>query len=374
MKKIGMVTYHSAYNFGSVLQAYATQKVLEDLGYYARILNYRMKSQDEYYGIIHIHSGIKNFLRDLVRIPFVLSYIRRKHRFEKFISNLDLTEKFSEPENAKDFSNSFDIFISGSDQVWNKHSNELKFVDWKYMYPYLLDFTEKKKISYASSIVNMTDGELKQISDKIKSFNAVSFREASSCERIFKLTGMQSEFVLDPTLLLTKQDWNNIVGKLPSKLKGKKYVLYYALEGIRDTNTNFLKLRRFARQHGYVIAMITPLSSCICDKYVYNMLGAGPAEFLSLINNAEMVITNSYHGTLFSINFEVDFYTLRKLDSTDNRISEVLSLFGLDDRIITNLDEIPYKLSKIDFSTAFRQRKIYTHKSVLYLRKALGEL
>ena len=170
-KKIGIITYHSAYNFGSVLQAYATQKILETLGYEATILNYRMKSQYEYYSIIHIKQGLKSFLKDLLHIPQIKQYIARKNRFEKFISSLNLTHEFAEPDEAKHFENQFDIFISGSDQIWNKHSNELDSVDWSYMDPYLLTFTNKKKISYASSIVNMTSDELKMIASKIAVFD-----------------------------------------------------------------------------------------------------------------------------------------------------------------------------------------------------------
>lgn len=372
-KNIGIITYHSAYNFGSVLQAYATEKALESLGYNAQILNYRMQSQYDYYSMLHTNRGIKCFVKDLLHLPQMGQYIQRKQRFEAFISQMNLTEEFKEPDEAQAYATAFDVFISGSDQIWNKHSNELSSVDWKYMDPYLLTFTSKKKVSYASSIVNMTTAELKRIADKVKEFYNVSFREPESCNRLLQVAGIESDFVLDPTLLLRKQDWEKVTGELPTEVKDKRYILYYALEGVKKTNAIMPALRQFAERRDCAIVMITPLSFSMNGPNIYNMIGAGPAEFLSLICHAELVLTNSYHGTLFSINLGVPFYTLRSSGSKDNRIPSILSLLKLENRMVTSLNDISDGISNVDFEEAWKHREFYRNKSILYLKKAIGE-
>ena len=371
-KNVGIITYHSAYNFGSVLQAYATERAIESLGYHAKILNYRMQSQYDYYSMLHTNRGVKGFIKDLLHLPQMGQYLQRKRRFEAFISQMNLTEEFREPDEARVYSTAFDVFVSGSDQIWNKHSNELNSVDWKYMDPYLLTFTSKEKVSYASSIVNMTTEELKKIADKIKEFDSVSFREPESCNRLLQTVGIQSHFVLDPTLLLRRQDWETVTGELPAEVKDKRYILYYALEGVKKTNAIMPELRQFTERRDCALVMITPLSFSMNGKNVYNMIGAGPAEFLSLICHAELVLTNSYHGTLFSINLGVPFYTLRSSDSKDNRIPSILSLLKLENRIVTSLNDIPDGISKVNFGEALNYREIYRDKSILYLKKAIG--
>ena len=116
-KNVGIITYHSAYNFGSVLQAYATEKAIESWGYNAQIINYRMQSQYDYYSILHTKRGVKGFIKDMLHLPQMGQYIQRKRRFEAFISQMNLTEEFREPDEALAYTTAFDVFISGSDQI-----------------------------------------------------------------------------------------------------------------------------------------------------------------------------------------------------------------------------------------------------------------
>ena len=371
-KKVGVITYHSAYNFGSVLQAYATQKVVQELGYEVKIINYRMQSQFQYYSMLHFNYGIKTFLKDLLHLPQLNKYITRKKRFEQFISGMNLTKEFREPEEIYEVIEKIDIFISGSDQIWNKHSNELYCVDWKYMNPYLLSFTNKRKISYASSIVNMSDDELKYIVDKIKDFDKISFREASSCKRFKELFNIESQAVIDPTLLLDHKKWECEVGKIPNDLKQKKYILYYALEGIKKTRLIIPKLKEIAEKYSCKLVVITPLSGFSYGKGIINAIDAGPREFLGLIKNADLVLTNSYHGTLFSVNLGTDFYTLQETESKDLRIKSILSILGLKNRIISEIDEIPDEVEKINFSPVWEKLNFYRIESIEFLKRALG--
>ena len=369
--KIGVITYHSAYNFGSVLQAYATQDSIEKIGYSVEIVNYRMKSQIKYYSMIHLNNGLKAFLKDLLHLPQIGKYITRKNRFEQFIEELNLTKEFNEPEEVDEADGMFDIFVSGSDQIWNKHSNELEESEWKYMYPYLLCFTNKKKVSYASSIVNMKDEELTYIVDKVKKFDKISFREKASCDRFKSLFGIESNEVLDPTLLLNSEEWSSKIGTIPEKMINKKYILYYALEGVKKTRKIMPKLQKMAKRKGCVLVVITPLSCFTYSKGVINAIDAGPKEFLGWIKGAELVITNSYHGTLFSVNLGTNFYTLQEKESTDNRIKGILLKLELEKRIISDVDSILYEKEEINFQDVRKKLDIYRKESIEFLKKAL---
>ena len=369
--KIGVITYHSAYNFGSVLQAYATQESIEKIGYSVEIVNYRMKSQIKYYSMIHLNNGLKAFLKDLLHLPQIGKYITRKNRFEQFIEELNLTKEFNEPEEVDEADGMFDIFVSGSDQIWNKHSNELEESEWKYMYPYLLCFTNKKTVSYASSIVNMKDEELTYIVDKVKKFDKISFREKASCDRFKSLFGIESNEVLDPTLLLNSEEWSSKIGTIPEKMINKKYILYYALEGVKKTRKIMPKLQKMAKRKGCVLVVITPLSCFTYSKGVINAIDAGPKEFLGWIKGAELVITNSYHGTLFSVNLGTNFYTLQEKESTDNRIKGILLKLELEKRIISDVDSILYEKEEINFQDVWKKLDIYRKESIEFLKKAL---
>ena len=369
--KIGVITYHSAYNFGSVLQAYATQESIEKIGYSVEIVNYRMKSQIKYYSMIHLNNGLKAFLKDLLLLQQIGKYITRKNRFEQFIEELNLTKEFNEPEEVDEADGMFDIFVSGSDQIWNKHSNELEESEWKYMYPYLLCFTNKKKVSYASSIVNMKDEELTYIVDKVKKFDKISFREKASCDRFKSLFGIESNEVLDPTLLLNSEEWSSKIGTIPEKMINKKYILYYALEGVKKTRKIMPKLQKMAKRKGCVLVVITPLSCFTYSKGVINAIDAGPKEFLGWIKGAELVITNSYHGTLFSVNLGTNFYTLQEKESTDNRIKGILLKLELEKRIISDVDSILYEKEEINFQDVWKKLDIYRKESIEFLKKAL---
>jgi len=164
MNKVALITYHAAYNFGSALQALATQNVIRDISGDCTIINYRMLSQKKFYSNIRTGLGFKTFLKDFLRLPAWKQLNIRATRFENFQENyFNLSSCFTTPEEIYRYWNEFDTIVSGSDQIWNKHSCELENVSFNYMFPYLLKDYCGKKISYASSIGNMTDADLETI-------------------------------------------------------------------------------------------------------------------------------------------------------------------------------------------------------------------
>ncbi len=372
MKKVGIITYHSAYNFGSCLQAYATVKGVESLGYEATVLNYRPTTQYAYYRTFHFDRGLRSLVKSMMYLPKMGQYRKRKQRYEAFIASLPLTREVREPGECDIFQDGFDCYLSGSDQIWNKHSNELKGADWSYMDPYLLAFTPKKKISYASSIVNMTDEELGVIAPKISLFSHIASREAKGAERIAGMIGRPVDAVVDPTLLLGKEEWEREMGELPKKLQGKPYILYYTLQGVREVKEALADLKRLVEGTPYKVVVITPLAP-VKTAWAYHMEDAGPQEFLRLIHDAACILTNSYHGTLFSLNFQKNFYAIRPQGRRDDRMSEILTPLGLEHRMIDRIQDGDLTRDIDCYPEVGEKKARLRAASLAYLERALSQ-
>lgn len=371
-KRIGLITFHSAYNFGSCLQAFATCRVIKELGYDCTILNYRPESQADFYTPFHFNRGARRFLKSLLFLPSLAKYRARAAAYESFISGMPCTAAFSEPEQVTAYREQFDAFVSGSDQIWNKHANELAHVDWRYMDPYLLTFTDRKKVSYASSIVNMTDEELARIAPAIRRFASISVREADSVDRIRSIAGAVCTTVADPTLLLGKEEWSAEMAQPAARLAGERYLLYYTLGRIQTVADAVRTLSRLSKRRGLKLVVISPLAPLPPFTRAYHALEAGPREFLRLIHDAEVVVTDSYHGTMFSLNFEKNFYLIRPAESHDTRALSVLAPLGLTDRIVAQADAIPDGEDAIDYTAIRTKLDVKRSDSIAYLSDALG--
>ncbi len=373
-KKIGLITYHSAYNFGSVLQAMATQLTIKKLGYPTEIVDYRPTEGDYFYKhLLFRHQPAKFFITDLPNLLIIAQRKLRQRRFEEFISrHIELSEQaYKEPEDLDAISNAYSLVISGSDQIINKHSNELITVDWEYMNPYLLTWFNGLKISYASSPASMTDEELKRITPELQKFKELSAREHDAAVKLSKLTGKHVSTVCDPTLLLDKTEWEEAVNIPENHVEGD-YILYYSLKRPRIMYAEIMpQLKRLHDRTGCKIAIITPLTGFIPPSAGFvSCFDAGPAQFLSLIKYARAIVTDSYHGTLFSINFHKPFWTLDK-NADDSRKSQILSRIGLSNRIVNSIDNIPQAFDAIEFGEAHKHIAEFRHHSINYLSTAI---
>ena len=370
--KIGLITYHAAYNYGSVLQAYATQCAVETLGHSVEIINYRMKEQRKVYGLYRAKYGWRVFLKDLLQIPVHAKRILRKERFEHFfVTYMKLSPEYTVPKEIIKSWNQYDAVISGSDQIWNKHSLELENNTWEYMQPYLLEGYNGKKISYASSIANMTNEEMDIIINNVRSFDAVSLRENSSVKRVEDLYDLKAVNVLDPTFLLSREEW---IKRLHLGCDSQeKYILFYSLEGIHNFRENVRIVNQVAKNKGCKLVVVTPFAYLkIRDDNVNMMPELGPIEFLEMINNAESVITSSYHGTILSINFGKDVYSLCKNSGSEFRKTDILNRLGLSDRIVENTGDLLKKEYKpIEYEQVQEKLWELLNESMEYLSNAI---
>ncbi|EJF07461.1 Polysaccharide pyruvyl transferase [Thiovulum sp. ES] len=334
--KIALITIHNANNYGAVLQAYATKKILSQYGetstidYENRFLNHHL---DILRFDMSVH-GIKKLVHDILRFPYRLKAIGRFKNFIK--SNMNLTQKLSADGLMQGKAGKFDIYICGSDQIWNPEIvSEDKFID-----PiFFLSFANKgaKKLSYASSTGhhNYTDKEKKELAKLLEDFNLITTRESDGVKKLQEiLPNRDIHHVLDPTLLLSKEEW---LEALDIKLEEpkEKYILVYSVprtELIRkaiDYYAYKLNMKVVA-----IDQMLFPLSKKI-DTHIKD---AGPKEFIELYANASFVITDSFHGTCFAVNFGKPFVSI-SAGKRANRIISLLSILNINERLVNSEEE-----------------------------------
>jgi polysaccharide pyruvyl transferase WcaK-like protein len=298
-------------------------------------------------------------------------------RFERFITNLVVSdpEIFAYPNDLAVIANQYDIFISGSDQIINKHSNELESEDWSAMAPYLLEFTERKKISYASSPANMTEEELMKIAPALNEFNALSAREKSSAELLEKVLKRDVTPVLDPTLLLDQGQWAKLADKAHLPLP-EKYIVFYSLLGPRPMKKLSAQLKALYQATGYKIVIVTPFSLSKDTDWCIDGASFGPLEFLAAMRSASGVITDSYHGTLFSINFGVPFISISDGTGANKRKNQILEALSLTDHIVNYTNNFPTGMAsfkQLDIDALEAQIQMLRTHSVEYLKRSLAD-
>lgn len=360
--KIGIVTFHRAINYGAVLQAYALQESIRNLGHEAQIVDYRSAHIEAPYSVVARLKNAKS-LKYLVYLMLheIKPMILKKKAIQCFVKQyLKLSDEFT-TENISDASNIFDKFFTGSDQVWNYRLTQNDDV-------YFLGFVKdnQKKYSYSASIgLNSIPQELKpRYHELLTSFEAISVREPSAKSLIQEIVP-DKEIVVsaDPTILLTAQEWKNRL-QIQSQ-PGKKYVLIYELI---SSDTLVDAAIKDAELNDYVVLrMCSTKMPKKCN--VRNVYGATPKEFISLIANAQCVYTNSFHGTVFALNFDKNLKVellKEPYEKLNMRILDVLETCHANACIIGNDCALPVDKKLIQGSLAkMRQSGLNYIKKVL---------
>ena len=367
-KKIGILTFHNAHNYGAVLQAYALKTKLERMGYRVSVLNYRNKYIARLYRkVLHIDFWKRDVLpqrwgkvaREVRDVFYGLKEWQRQWQtFETFI-----TERLLEGESKKltlqeVAEKDCDVYILGSDQIWARElTHGLDPVYFGQFAP------EKKKISYAASVPesSIPDGEKPYFKEYLQSFGHISVREEKLAKELRSLTGREVTTVVDPTLLLEREDYEELL--YPKPLKDGDYIFaYYVVESEA--------LKRCAAKAAEMLGMeLIELHYKKTPKIRgKNMVfDAGPSEFLTYIRDAKLVLTNSFHGTVFSILFQKKFYSVYQ---TNGRIENLLHVLDLEVQHISQESEVLPEL-EIDYGKTEEKRKEYGRKSVEYLEKGI---
>ena len=341
MSNIGLITFHASHNFGSMLQAYATQSTFEKWGNECEIINFRMPSQKDYYSMYKsMKFGAVNCLGDIFMLPLHKKRKEAFMKFEKFMRLFfHLTKEYNSIEELKNIGDKYDVYVAGSDQIWSRTIPEFLRSEIDYTDAYFLSFSDDKKrrLSFATSIGEATLDYLETKRELLNRFDHISSREEKGSVLLENITGKVVPTVLDPTLLLDKNEWFKIIDK--NRIIDQKYVFLYTLKGIRPGMKWAQNLSKFAKNNNLKIVCVSPFFP-IMYPGVHNVMNAGPLEFLNLIRNAEVVFTDSFHGTAFSLNFEKPVYSYVGKGSKDNRKSGLLRLLKADNRCLTSFEEI----------------------------------
>lgn len=322
--KIGILTFHRADNFGAVLQAYALVVYLRNQGHEAEIIDYYTECTTKRYTD---KSRVKGNNLKMILSRRMLN--ERRKRFQEFRAKLNISSRTYTSKDAILESNDlYDLIIAGSDQIWNYKMTNMDAT-------YLLDFVNEpaKKMSYASSFgVSEIDGNVKSIYQRtLTDIPRLSVRENLGADLVFKLTGRSPEVVADPCLLLSKEEWSKL--NSGQRLHNRPYILVYMFTGSNlskvISNTGF-------DTSGYDIVKINGniTFTDFLKRKTKVKYGIGPQEFINLIKNADLILTDSFHGTVFSVLFEKKFVTvLRDLEGKNARITDFLVPLGLKCRI-----------------------------------------
>ena len=377
MNKICYITLHTTPNYGSCLQAYATQSLFESLGWEPVLVDYWRKTHQTSYLVERafkigrlkrwsfLGEHMPHFIKSLMAAMLELKGRRRRRPFKRFQEEkLHKTRKYISEEELELDPPVADAYCTGSDQVWNSIWNE-GFED-----PYYLTWAPigKPRIAFAASIGRdkLDEWEKPLMREALGRYDAISMREKSGVQLLESL-GIEDAFlVLDPTLMLNKVEWEKIA-TIPSSMP-EKYILVYQLnpdERFGDYTSNL------SQYLGIPIVKICYERNEI-QKGAINLVTPEVSDFVGLFLKASYIVTDSFHATAFSLNFEKPFVAILP-SRFSTRIANIVELTGTTDRIFRGYGDVDLMLQPIDFSFVKERLNAKRKESLDFLSRALGE-
>lgn len=379
IKRIGIITIVKVNNYGAELQAFATQYVLHCMGYDAEIIDYLFYKNPRYIATHKSRPVFKLPIRKRMaewmfpkinKVRHCLGgggVTKRRERFELFHNeNTHFSKEYRSIESLYAEKMDYDAYIVGSDQVWNPNN-------YTSLEPYFLKFApmDKVKLSYASSfgisvLPEETEGYFREA---LRGLDAISVREEDALKIVEDIADMKAQWVVDPTLLLSAEEWNKYAN--PVIRAPQRYVLIYEI-----TPCPYVKklAKYIAIETGCKLVRINRESVREeNDEEILNIMDAGPSEFLWLFAHAEAVVTNSFHGTAFSLNMNKDFYVVTPARKQNNsRQKSLLRLFGLEDRMLIEDAPMPSLDNlHVEYKNVNKLLEKEREKSINYLRTAI---
>lgn len=360
--KIGILTFHRALNYGAVLQCYALFEALKGLGHDVEVIDYRAPYIEKYRQPFYKKEFMRQSLMTKIMTLFLLpiSYIKKRRASNAFNDFLRKYIKTSDPVfNSKDIPSYYDSIIFGSDQIWNPRICEgFDPIYWGQMKKESVRY-----IAYATSLEifqQLTPQQWTFIGEAMNNFDAVAVRENSFREELAKHTQREIKWVVDPTLLISPL----MLKKLVKNSSLKRFVFLFT---VQEGGKAYQIAQRIAQEKNCVVVRaraITRLNIRKKEKNVIHINSITPNRFVELIQNAECVVTNSFHATAISIQLEKDFYSVEC--NRSNRIIGILDAVGLLDRYITDINTIKTE-SSIDYTTVRRNLSNFANQSLEYL-------
>jgi hypothetical protein len=327
-KKIGILTFHYGYNYGGILQSYALCEVIKEMGYDVKIINY---IPNRYWFLLGL---IRNF-------SWKKCYIMLRHIHESrqaFVKFRGKHLRCTNLVNAKKLhrvANSFDIIITGSDQVWNpsQHDKAIYFLNWTPEF-------RGKRVSYAPccGINTYLNSNEKILCDALSKFHYLSVRNEETSLFVHSLIGKKPAIVPDPTLLY---DFDKFVKKENPKPYILTYILGDDIMGGNEEAISYIKnIFKGITVIAIVIAVSNPVDCCWADQIRYNI---SPDEWINLIANATFFYTDSFHGTIFALKYQIPFVAYYSSPIRAPRFIDLKNIFQIDNHIISSVSELMNK-------------------------------
>lgn len=359
MKLIGIITIAHGTNYGNRLQNFALSKIISNYGFKVVTLKERIST------LTIIHNTMHILLTPVASVRLLSLTRRRKEMFTGFVRQHIVFSQYHIGPRTKlsNLSDKFNYIVLGSDQIWNPN---FRMINRATMFGYGLK--DGQAVPYAPSFGTdvVIKGERKRITLFLNSLKYISVREEQGVRIVKELTGRDDAIqVLDPTLLLNAADYRAVECRPANLNTNKKYIVTYFLgeipNNVKKSITELMKSKNLI-----LIEFNNPANS---DIYTY-----GPSEFLYTIDNAELILTDSFHATVFSIIFRRPFVVydrVRKGErSMNSRIDTLLNITGLERR--RNLEVLNSKVFSINYSNVQSRINIKKNESLNYLKKALS--
>lgn len=356
--RVGIVTFHCSYNFGSALQAYALQEVIRKLGHDATIIDFRSDDYDQYklFPLNHPRRCVKN----VANLRAVLA--RRRSFIDFQNARMNLTEETFTTHSSKieSLAGEFDIFVCGSDQIWNLNCTHGA------VGPFFLSFAgDCRRVAYAPSLAHTSFKpeyfDREEIAALLSRFDFLSVREAETLPLFQPLVSKEIDVVLDPTLLLSVDSYSDVVANPP--VDGR-YIFMYQLRNCPELVASTIDM---AQRSGCKVAYVSENDLNIPNAV--NLFGIGPSEFLSAIANADIVLANSFHATVFSVLFHKPFRSFAA-DASGTRMRNLLDELNLGERCTPFVDASP--VDDVDWNAVDGLLDGLRAHSIDYLRRALS--
>lgn len=365
MKRIGILTMHRVQNYGSALQAYALQEYINRLGYDAELIDYIFPN-----GKRKERRPLKKRLKSLLfKWAYYLPLLRKSKRFSRFCDvHYRCSEKrFDSPESLMRYDYPYDVLMTGSDQVWNPIHI---LGDMSFFLPFANAHTQKVAYAPSFSIASLPEGFDTIIRPYVEAYSHISVREKSGLDIVKSLTDKEVAMVCDPTLLLTKEDWGTLAAQSEIRISEPYilvYVLSYAYNPYPAINAIIEKV-----QQELDLPLIL-LDAPVLEMKFKNarfIKDAGPVEFLYLVQHASFVITTSFHGTAFALNFGIPFYSvIRDHSGFDTRMIDLIEAVEADRAIVYDQPiDCPLEM---DYSIVSERLESIRYQSQDYIKKSL---
>lgn len=337
LKKVAVITFHRAHNFGSVLQTYALQKFVQRIGQENgteidyTVIDLYTTVQENLYKVFKPWRNPRNAVKNILTIPHAKA-LRIKHgKFTRFVNGrFRLTKRYISEEELKNDPPEADYYISGSDQIWNVRAKDFSSA-------YFLDFVRKgKKISYAASMgplkINWADYDAESCASALSEYAAVSVREQGSADNVAAISDVKSDIHVDPTLLLSVAEWRKV--QSDANYHDGQYILLYCLE---PTKEQLAMAKSVSKKLKLPIVVLRYNNKNDMFNHFVKKYDSGPEDFLAYIDHAALVLSSSFHGTAFSLIYHKPFYVFNGMK--DNRIASILMKTKMAERSLESVSD-----------------------------------